>query len=72
MKTKKVRGKLSLTKSTIANLADHELNGARGGALTVDSCFFSRECDTNFAECTNPDWCQCTDMCTYTCPTKRF
>lgn len=67
MKRRKIN-KLSLNKSTVANLKGAEMNTARGGVWSYESCYFTEQCDTNFPECTELPLCECSRPCTMPCP----
>ena len=68
MNTKKMTKKLTLRKETVANLRGDELKAVRGGIDTIDTCYFSKGCATDFALCTDPLICVCSNACTMVCP----
>ena len=53
---KKISKKLSLTKETVVNLNNREMNNAKGGNLTA----------------TCPEFCETGDRCTIGCPSYVF
>lgn len=63
MKTKRVIKKLVLSKETISDLNDRDMNSARGGYETIYTC---TTCQTG-AGCTNPGPCEETVACTTFC-----
>lgn len=68
MKPKKLNKKLSLNKTTIADIGNNVMSAARGGVATDNSCYITERCNTEFDTCTDPQLCQCTNMCTVLCP----
>ena len=60
MKTKKFNKKLSLNKTTVANLSNYELNHVRGGVFTFETV--CPTCDTEGIACRPTT--RCTGGCT--------
>lgn len=70
MKKIKLDGKLSLNKETIAKLNDEQMNGVKGGLLSIWSCVNggSRCCpDPGNSTPQNPDTCGSTGSYNWSC-----
>jgi hypothetical protein len=61
--------KIMLKRVTVSNLNSKDLEKVRAGdGRTIDSCGITNDCFTEFT-CTVMPQCECSYMCTLTCPT---